>query len=123
MKHDNRYQNPKQEPVRERENMSREERDIWGARWLNGKFSAVGPEGHRFESRSGRYVGTLGKSFTQSCLEFHFSFPKLFLLFLYLIPKKSYVNLKLWYILILFLRKSCPKFGLLFDNLFLATGI
>ena len=39
--------------------------------WLSGKFGSVRPEGRRFEShssRQSRHVGTLGKSFTRSCL-------------------------------------------------------
>jgi len=58
----------------------------------------------------------------QRLIELHFSFPKLCLLFLYLIAKKSYLNLKWWYIRILFLRKAFPNFGLLFVQLFLATA-
>ena len=38
------------------------------ARWLLGKFVAFSPKGRVFESRSGRHVRTLGKSFTRSCL-------------------------------------------------------
>jgi len=38
------------------------------ARWLSGKFSAFHLEGRRFESHSTHHVGTLGKSFTRSCL-------------------------------------------------------
>src|SRR6218665_580547 len=41
-----------------------------GAWWLIGTFVAFCPKGHkvrRFESCSGRHVGTLGKSFTSSC--------------------------------------------------------
>ena len=37
--------------------------------WLSGEFWAVRPEGRRFESHSSRHVGTLGKSFTLSCLQ------------------------------------------------------
>src|SRR6218665_361604 len=36
--------------------------------WLIGRFVAFRPKGHRFESRSSRQVGILGKSFTHSCL-------------------------------------------------------
>ena len=36
--------------------------------WLSGKFGALRPEGRNFESHSSRHVGTLGKSFTRSCL-------------------------------------------------------
>ena len=36
--------------------------------WLSDRFSALRPEGRRFESHSSRDVETLGKSFTQSCL-------------------------------------------------------
>jgi len=59
-------------------------------------------------------------SFILSIIELHFSFPKLFLLCLYLISMKSYLNLKLQYSRILFMRKP---FQTLFDQLFLATGI
>jgi len=38
------------------------------ARWLSCKFGALHPEGRWFESRSICHVGTLGKSFTHSCL-------------------------------------------------------
>ena len=44
------------------------EEDTSGEWYLSGKFGALCPEGHRFESHSGRHVGTLGKSFTHSCL-------------------------------------------------------
>src|SRR6218665_1050226 len=40
----------------------------YGAWWLSGRFDALPPEGRRFESHSSRHVGTLGKSFTRSCL-------------------------------------------------------
>ena len=36
--------------------------------WLSGRFGALRSEGRRFESRSSRHVGTLGRSFTRSCL-------------------------------------------------------
>ena len=39
-----------------------------GSWWLIGRFDAVRPKGRGFESRSGRHVGTLGKSRTRSCL-------------------------------------------------------
>src|SRR6218665_130794 len=39
-----------------------------GAWWRIGRFGAFRPKGGRFESRSGRHVGTLGKPFTHSCL-------------------------------------------------------
>ena len=39
-----------------------------GAWWISGRFGALHPQGHRFESYSSHHVGTLGKSFTQSCL-------------------------------------------------------
>ena len=42
-----------------------EERGVW---WLIGRFVAFRPKGREFESRSSRHVGTLGKSFTRSCL-------------------------------------------------------
>jgi len=35
---------------------------------LTGRFVAYRLKGRVFESRSSRYVGTLGKSFTRSCL-------------------------------------------------------
>jgi len=38
---------------------------------LSGAFGALRPEGCRFESRSSRHLGTLGKPFTRSFLE-HF---------------------------------------------------
>jgi len=41
---------------------------ICGAWWLSCRFGALRPEGHRFESHSSRHIGTLGKSFTHSCL-------------------------------------------------------
>src|SRR6218665_1616411 len=37
--------------------------------WLGGKFGVFRPEGFRFESHSSRHEGTLGKSFTHSCLK------------------------------------------------------
>ena len=40
-----------------------------GAWWVCGKFGALHPEGRRFVSHSSRLVGTLGKSFTHSCLQ------------------------------------------------------
>ena len=39
-----------------------------GVWWLNGKFDALLQEGRSFESHFSRHVGTLGKSFTRSCL-------------------------------------------------------
>ena len=39
-----------------------------GSWWLSGKFVALRPEDRRFESHSSRHIGTLGKSFTHSCL-------------------------------------------------------
>jgi len=39
-----------------------------GAWWRIDRDNASWPEGHGFESRSIRHVGTLGKSFTRSCL-------------------------------------------------------
>jgi len=39
-------------------------RTKYGARWL----IAFRPKGRRFESRSSHHIGTLGKSFTRSCL-------------------------------------------------------
>src|SRR6218665_65238 len=39
-----------------------------GAWSLSFKFGAFHPHGHRFEPHSSRHVGTLGKSFTRSCL-------------------------------------------------------
>src|SRR6218665_1823858 len=39
-----------------------------GAWWLIGRFVAFRPKGRGFESRSSRHTGTLGKSFTRSCL-------------------------------------------------------
>ncbi len=39
-----------------------------GAWWLIGRFDAFRPKSRGFESRSSRHVGTLGKSFTHSCL-------------------------------------------------------
>jgi len=35
---------------------------------LIGRFGTFRPKGHGFESHSSRHVGTLGKSFTRSCL-------------------------------------------------------
>ena len=46
----------------------REYIEYYGAWWLGGMFDALGPEGHRFESQSSHHIGTLGKSFTLSCL-------------------------------------------------------
>src|SRR6218665_2525348 len=43
-------------------------RDNCGARWLIGRYVAFRPKGRWFESHSSRHVGTLGKSFTRSCL-------------------------------------------------------
>ena len=42
--------------------------DMCGVRWLIGRFGAFCPKGQGFESRYSRQVGTLGKSFTRSCL-------------------------------------------------------
>ena len=39
-----------------------------GTWWLIGIFVAFSPMSRGFESRSGRNLGTLGKSFTSSCL-------------------------------------------------------
>ena len=39
-----------------------------GAWWLSGKFDVLRPKGSRFEYHSSRHVGTLGKSFTRTCL-------------------------------------------------------
>ena len=36
--------------------------------WLSGRVGALCPQGRKFESRSSRHVGTLGESFTRSCL-------------------------------------------------------
>ena len=36
--------------------------------WLTGRFVDFRPKDRKFESRSNRHVGTLGKSFTRSCL-------------------------------------------------------
>ena len=36
--------------------------------WLIGRFVAFRPKDCGFESRSNRHLGTLGKSFTRSCL-------------------------------------------------------
>ena len=36
--------------------------------WRIGRVDALHPKSHGFDSRSSRHVGTLGKSFTQSCL-------------------------------------------------------
>ena len=44
---------------------------IGGAWWLIGRFIAFRPKGRGFESRSDHHKGTLGKSFTCSCL-WHF---------------------------------------------------
>src|SRR6218665_1714876 len=41
---------------------------ICGAWWLIGRFVTFRPKGRGFEYRSSRHVGTLGKSFTRSCL-------------------------------------------------------
>src|SRR6218665_2190476 len=43
-----------------------------GAWWLIGRFDAFRQKGRGFESHFSRPVGTLGKSFTRSCL-WHFS--------------------------------------------------
>ena len=42
-----------------------------GVGWLFGRFVAFRVKGHGFEYRSNRHIGTLGKSFTRSCL-WHF---------------------------------------------------
>ena len=42
-----------------------------GRVWRIGRVGAFRPKGHGFDSCSSRYVGTLGKSFTHSCL-WHF---------------------------------------------------
>ena len=39
-----------------------------GVWWLSGKFDAFRPEGRMFEFHYSRRVGTLGKSFTRTCL-------------------------------------------------------
>src|SRR6218665_2772472 len=39
-----------------------------GVWWRIGRFDAFRPKGCEIESRCSRYVGTLGKSFTRSCL-------------------------------------------------------
>ena len=39
-----------------------------GAWFLIGRIDAYRPKGREFDSRSSRHVGTLGKSFTYSCL-------------------------------------------------------
>jgi len=41
---------------------------ICGTWYLSGKFGALRPQGRSFESHSSLHVGTLGKSFTHSCL-------------------------------------------------------
>ena len=41
---------------------------IRGAWWLIGRFEAFRPKGRGFEYRCSRHVGSLGKSFTRSCL-------------------------------------------------------
>jgi len=43
---------------------------IEGRVWRIGKFDAFRPKGHKFNSRSSRHVGTLGKSFTHSNVAF-----------------------------------------------------
>src|SRR6218665_1564021 len=42
------------------------------ARWLIGRVYAYRPKNRRFKSSSSRHVGTLGKSFARSCLEWCF---------------------------------------------------
>ena len=37
-------------------------------RWRIGLADAFHPKGHGFDSRSSRHLGTLGKSFTHSCM-------------------------------------------------------
>ena|SRR6218665_1642599 len=44
------------------------ERKCHRAWWRSGKFGVLHPQGHRFKPHSSRHVGTLGKSFTRSCL-------------------------------------------------------
>jgi len=41
---------------------------IWGVVVLSGRFSALLPEGLKLESHFSRAVGTMGNSFTHSCL-------------------------------------------------------
>ena len=48
--------------------MTRQQSFICEAWWHIGRGDAFRPEGRGFESRSSRAVGTLGKSFTHSCL-------------------------------------------------------
>ena len=36
--------------------------------WRIGRVDAFRPKSHGFDSRSNRHVGTMGKSFTHSCL-------------------------------------------------------
>ena len=41
---------------------------LWGRVWRIGSDDAFRSKGHGFDSRSSRHLGTLGKSFTHSCL-------------------------------------------------------
>src|SRR6218665_3704549 len=40
---------------------------LCGAWWRIDRVDALRPKGHRFYSRSSHHIGTLGKSFTNSC--------------------------------------------------------
>ena len=42
--------------------------NIFGACWSFGRFDALRPKGHGFESRTSRHAETFGKSFTRSYL-------------------------------------------------------
>jgi len=44
------------------------DRHMLGAERLSDKFAALHSHGRRFEPHSSHHVGTLGKSFTRSCL-------------------------------------------------------
>ena len=57
-----------------RELFNMQDADIFAQRlpmrrvWRIGRVDAFRPKGHGFDSSSSRHVGTLGKSFTHSCL-------------------------------------------------------
>ena len=42
---------------------------VWGRGWRIGRVDTFRPKGHGLDSRSSHHVGTLGKSFTHSCLQ------------------------------------------------------
>src|SRR6218665_468852 len=54
--------------IRNKKALASTRRVFCGAWWRFGRVNACRPEGRGLESRSRHHVGTLGKSFTHSCL-------------------------------------------------------